>query len=60
MKIRPRIIPVLSIINEDLVKTEKFKNPRYLGDPINAVKIFNEKYVDELAILDIRLYFCGR
>ena len=51
---RPRIIPVLSIINRDLVKTIKFKNPRYLGDVINAVKIFNGKGVDELCILDIR------
>jgi imidazole glycerol-phosphate synthase subunit HisF len=50
---RPRIIPVLTIIDEDLVKTTQFKNPRYLGDPINAVKIFNEKQVDELCILDI-------
>ena len=50
---RPRLIPCLSIINQDLVKTIKFKNPRYLGDPINAVKIFNDKGVDELCILDI-------
>ena len=50
---RPRIIPVLTIIDEDLVKTTQFKKPRYLGDPINAVKIFNEKQVDELCILDI-------
>ena len=53
MFIRPRLIPVLSIINDDLVKTTKFSNPRYLGDPINAVKIFNGKMVDELCILDI-------
>lgn len=51
---RPRIIPILSIIDDDLVKTIKYTNPRYLGDPINAVKIFNGKYVDELVILDIR------
>jgi len=50
---RPRVIPVLTIIGEDLVKTTQFKNPRYLGDPLNAVKIFNEKMVDELCILDI-------
>ena len=50
---RPRVIPVLTIMGEDLVKTTQFKNPRYLGDPINAVKIFNEKMVDELCILDI-------
>lgn len=51
---RPRIIPVLGIIDDDLVKTTKYTNPRYLGDPINAVKIFNGKYVDELVITDIR------
>lgn len=50
---RPRVIPVLTIIDEDLVKTIQFKKPRYLGDPINAVKIFNEKMVDELCVLDI-------
>ena len=54
MYYRPRIIPCLSIIGEDLVKTTKFKNPRYLGDPVNAVKIFNDKGVDELCVLDIR------
>lgn len=51
---RPRLIPCLSIIDRDLVKTIKFSNPRYLGDPVNAVKIFNGKGVDELCILDIR------
>lgn len=51
---RPRVIPVLGIIDDDLVKTIKYTNPRYLGDPINAVKIFNGKYVDELVLLDIR------
>lgn len=50
---RPRIIPCLLINNRDLVKTNKFTNPRYLGDPVNAVKIFNRKGVDELSILDI-------
>ncbi len=50
---RPRLIPCLSIQNQNLVKTMKFSNPRYLGDPINAVKIFNGKGVDELCILDI-------
>lgn len=54
MNNKPRVIPVLSIIGDDLVKTEKYINPRYLGDPINAVKIFNGKYVDELVISDIR------
>lgn len=50
---RPRIIPSLLLHNDGLVKTIKFKNPRYIGDPINAVKIFNEKEVDELVIFDI-------
>lgn len=53
MYLRPRLIPCLSIQNQNLVKTTKFSNPRYLGDPINAVKIFNGKGVDELCILDI-------
>lgn len=61
MYIRPRLIPCLSITGmKDLVKTTKFKNPRYLGDPINAVKIFNEKGVDELCILDITASSEGR
>lgn len=53
MKIRPRIIPILLLKNSGLVKTIKFKDPKYIGDPINAVKIFNEKEVDELIFLDI-------
>lgn len=51
---RPRIIPCLTMIDRGLVKTTTFKKPRYLGDVINAVKIFNAKCVDELCILDIR------
>jgi imidazole glycerol-phosphate synthase subunit HisF len=51
--LRPRIIPCLLIKDKGLVKTVNFKNPRYVGDPINAVKIFNEKEVDELIVLDI-------
>ncbi len=54
MYYRPRLIPCLTIINRELVKTTKFSNPRYLGDPINTVKIFNGKGVDELCILDIK------
>jgi cyclase len=50
---RPRLIPCLLLKNRGLVKTIKFSNPRYLGDPINTVKIFNGKGVDELCILDI-------
>jgi len=53
----PRIIPCLLVHNKGLVKTEKFKNPKYVGDPINAVKIFNEKEVDELIVLDIDASF---
>ena len=61
MYVRPRLIPCLSITGmKDLVKTTKFKNPRYLGDPINAVKIFNEKGVDELCVLDITASSEGR
>jgi cyclase len=51
--LRPRIIPCLLVRNKGLVKTINFKNPKYVGDPINAVKIFNEKEVDELMVLDI-------
>ena len=50
---RPRIIPSLLLQEGGLVKTQKFDKPRYLGDPVNAVKIFNNKGVDELCILDI-------
>ena len=45
--LRPRIIPCLLVQNGGLVKTQKFTSPKYVGDPINAVKIFNEKEVDE-------------
>ncbi len=51
--LRPRIIPTLLIQDKGLVKTVNFKNSKYVGDPINAVRIFNEKEVDELAIFDI-------
>lgn len=50
---RIRVIPVLLLKNEGLVKTIKFKDPKYIGDPRNAVKIFNEKEVDELSFIDI-------
>lgn len=53
MNNRPRVIPTLLLGHGNLYKTKKFKNPNYLGDPINAIKIFNEKEVDELCILDI-------
>ncbi|MDQ0067551.1 AglZ/HisF2 family acetamidino modification protein [Chryseobacterium lathyri] len=58
--LRPRIIPCLLVHDKGLVKTEHFKNPRYLGDPMNAVRIFNEKEVDELIILDIDATVEGR
>jgi cyclase len=51
--LRPRIIPCLLVHEGGLVKTVGFKEPKYVGDPINAVKIFNEKEADELIILDI-------
>ena len=50
---RVRIIPILLIQDGGLVKSVKFKDHKYVGDPINAVKIFNEKEVDEIVILDI-------
>ena len=51
--LRPRIIPCLLVKDKGLVKTVNFKNPKYVGDPINAVRIFNEKEVDELMVVDI-------
>lgn len=51
--LRPRITPCLLIHKSGLVKTVGFKSPKYVGDPINAVKIFNEKEADELVVLDI-------
>ena len=51
--LRARIIPCLLVHKKGLVKTKKFSEPKYVGDPINAVKIFNEKEVDELIVLDI-------
>lgn len=48
-----RVIPCLLLRNQGLVKTVKFKDPKYVGDPINAVKIFNDKEIDELLFLDI-------
>jgi cyclase len=51
--LRSRVIPCLLVHNKGLVKTVKFRSYKYVGDPINAVKIFNEKEVDELIVLDI-------
>ena len=50
---RPRVIPCLLLQNLGLVKTTKFKKPRYVGDPMNAIRIFNKKQADELIFLDI-------
>ena len=52
---RPRIIPVLLLKNSGLVKSVFFKNFNYIGDPINAVKIFNDLRADELIFLDINV-----
>ncbi len=57
---RPRLIPCLLLSEGNLVKTTRFKNPNYLGDPINAVKIFSEKCVDELCVQDIEASKNGR
>lgn len=55
-----RVIPTLLLRNSGLVKGSKFKDHRYVGDPVNAVKIFNEKEVDELVFLDITATQEGR
>lgn len=57
---RIRTIPVLLLRNGGLYKTINFKNPKYVGDPINAVKIFNEKETDELVLLDYNASLDGR
>ena len=51
--LRKRIIPTLLLEQQSLIKTINFKEKTYVGDPLNAIKIFNEKFVDELIILDI-------
>tara|TARA_A100001011_G_scaffold283622_1_gene294014 strand:- start:5092 stop:5850 length:759 start_codon:yes stop_codon:yes gene_type:complete len=48
-----RIIPILLIQNQDLIKTKKFNYYKYVGDPLNAIKIFNEKEIDEIIVIDI-------
>jgi len=52
----PRIIPILLLTESGVVKTTKFKGPRYVGDPINALRVFNEKEVDEVVIVDIHAW----
>lgn len=56
----PRVIPVLQLDGRRLVKTQRFGERRYIGDPINAVRIFNRKEVDELILLDISDTAAGR
>ncbi len=58
--LRPRIIPCLLIHKGGLVKTVRFKEPKYVGDPLNAVRIFNEKQVDEIIVADIDASLEGR
>ncbi len=58
--LRSRISPCLLVHKKGLIKTVGFKDPKYVGDPINAVKIFNEKEVDELMVLDIDATVEGR
>ncbi|RQO65705.1 imidazole glycerol phosphate synthase subunit HisF [Pedobacter sp. KBW01] len=58
--LKSRITPCLLVHNKGLVKTTNFKDSKYVGDPINAVKIFNEKEVDELMVLDIDATVEGR
>ena len=58
--LKPRVIPVLLLQGNGLVKTKKFRAPVYVGDPINAIRIFNEKEVDEIVILDISASKVGK
>ncbi len=51
--LRTRVMPCLLLKDGSLVKTVRFKDPSYIGDPINAIRIYNEKEVDELIFLDI-------
>jgi imidazole glycerol-phosphate synthase subunit HisF len=58
--LKTRVMPCLLYYERGLYKTVKFKSPTYVGDPINAIKIFNEKEVDELIFLDITASAAGR
>lgn len=60
MMTKARVIPVLLLKGKGLVKTVKFKNPVYVGDPVNAIRIFNDKGCDELMLLDITATAEGR
>ena len=55
-----RSIPVLTVKNRQLIKTLKFSNPKYVGDPINAIKVFNDQEVDELMVIDIGASVLGK
>ncbi|BCZ49024.1 putative imidazole glycerol phosphate synthase subunit hisF2 [Clostridium gelidum] len=57
---RSRVIPCLLLKDEGLYKTIKFKKPRYLGDPINTLKLFNDKEADEIVVLDISSSINGK
>jgi len=57
---RSRVIPCLLLKDKGLYKTIKFKNPRYLGDPINTLKLFNDKEADEIVVLDISATTSGK
>lgn len=58
--LKHRVIPCLLLQNNGLVKTQKFSHPKYVGDPINAIRIFNEKEVDELIVIDIQASKLGQ
>jgi cyclase len=58
--LKTRVMPCLLVSNGRLVKTVRFRNPAYVGDPVNAIKIYNEKEVDELILLDITATVEGR
>jgi cyclase len=58
--LRPRVVPVLTLDHESMVKTTRFADPLYLGDPRNALRLFNTKQVDELVVLDITASAQGR
>ncbi len=58
--LKTRVIPCLLLRGQGLVKTTRFKDPKYVGDPINAIRIFNDKEVDELVLLDITASREGR
>jgi imidazole glycerol-phosphate synthase subunit HisF len=53
MTFRARVVPCLLLSGHGLVKTKKFKDPTYVGDPVNAARIFSEKEADEIFVLDI-------